>query len=168
MERLPEILLMLLGFGSIVFLAYITTRYVGNKAGKAMLGKHVTIVETVSLGMDKRLHLVKAGGQYLLIASTSKSVEFISEIRLGEEEETEPVDSTSAVPGIFDFKSIFDKYSGMYKSRKISSVRPARQQDDMSKPESERFRNNLDRLTKITQKYENQVSKNGDEFTNEK
>lgn len=168
MERLPEILLMLLGFGSIVFLAFITTRYIGTRASKSMLGKHITIIETVSLGMDKRLHLVKAGEQYVLLASTSKSVEFISEIKLDEDAETGNGEAASVISGVFDFKSIFERYAGTYKNKKISSVKPVEQETDNSKPESDKFRNNLGRIMNITRKYETQVSKNGDEFTNEK
>lgn len=167
--ELPEVLLMLLGFGSILFLAYVTTRYVGTRTRKAMAGKHVAIIETVSIGMDKRLHLVKAGEQYLLIASTSKTVEFISEIRLNEEENTENADTSSIVPNLFDFKSFFEKYAGMYRNRKNGIARKPVDADNVSAhPEGEQFRNNLDRLMNITREYEKHGTKNGDGFTNEK
>lgn len=168
MDRLMQVLLMLLGFGSIVFLAFITTRYIGTRANKAMKGKHITIIETVSLGMDKKLHLVKAGEQYLLIASTSKNVEFVSEIKLNEDEQAENADTHSGMPNVFDFKSFFEKYAGMYKNKKVSILKPVDSDKESIRPEGDKFRNNLDKLMNITREYEKQGSKNGDEFTNEK
>lgn len=166
--RLTEILLMLLGFGSIIFLAFITTKYIGTKASKAMTGKHVTIIETVSLGMDKRLQLVKAGEQYLLIATTSKTVELISEIRLNEDAEAENAETPLGMPNVFDFKSLFEKYAGMYKNKKGGVLKPVETDKQNIRPEGDKFRNNLDKLMNITREYEKQDSKNGDELTNEK
>jgi flagellar biogenesis protein FliO len=64
------------------------------------------------LGTDKRLHLVKAGNGYVLIATTSKTVEFLTKVELDEEaaQETVPVENGFQ----FDFKSMFEKYSGLY------------------------------------------------------
>ncbi len=77
-----EVILFLLGFGAILFLTYVTTRYLAGKSGKAMKGKHLSIVETISLGADKRIHLVKAGEKHILISSTSKSIEYLTELEI--------------------------------------------------------------------------------------
>lgn len=170
MDSFAQVLLMLLAFGSILFLAYITTRYIGTKTGKTMMGKHVNVVETISLGTDKRLHLIKAGEQYLLIASTSKSVELISEIRLDEAGEVEKSE-TAAFQNVFDFKSIFEKYAGVHKNIKgfgknnAGSNESSNNASDVSRLN---FKNNLDRLRNITVGMVGDNLKNEDESTDEK
>ncbi len=161
-----EVILLLLGFGAILFLTYVTTRYLAVKSNKAMKGKHLSIVETISLGTDKRIHLVKAGEKHILVASTAKSIEFLTELSIGEEE----VSNDPAVQGIqnvFDFKSLFEKYMNVYKNKKNISFRP---ESDLpaNNTEGERFRFNLEKLKNITQKINTQIVKDGDDITNEK
>jgi len=165
-----EVLLMLLAFGSILFLAYITTRYIGAKTSRTMMSKHINVVETISLGTDKKLHLIKAGEQYLLISSTSKSVELISEIRLDGAEEFEKPE-TAAFQNVFDFKSIFDKYAGVYNN--IVSLTKNNKTDNESSNNAsdsnrQNFRSNLVRLKNITTGMVGSDRKNEDEITDEK
>lgn len=165
-----QVFLMLLAFGSILFLAYITTRYVGARTSRTMMGRHLNIVETISLGTDKKLHLIKAGEQYLLVSSTSKSVELISEIRLDSEEEFEKPDS-AAFQNVFDFKSVFEKYAGMYKNIKsFTKNNAAGSGGSNNDTDSNRqnFRNNLVRLRNITKGAVGSDLKNEDEGTDEK
>jgi flagellar biosynthetic protein FliO len=80
MDYYLQILLFLVIFGAILLLAFYTTRFIALKAGSMMRGKHIRIVDTVSLGADKKLFLVKAGSRYFLLSSSGKNIEFISEI----------------------------------------------------------------------------------------
>jgi flagellar protein FliO/FliZ len=77
-------------FAALLFLAYVTTRFIGGKAKMTMRSKNMKIIESISLGPDKRIHLMKVGGQYLLLSSSGKSIEFLSEIKPDALEETEP------------------------------------------------------------------------------
>lgn len=157
-----DVILFLLGFGSILFLTYVTTRYIAGKSNKAMKGRHINIIETISLGMDKRIHLVKAGKQYMLIASTSKNIEFLATVNL-EADEAKSGDEP-ALQNVFDFKSLFEKYMNSYKDKKSSLMRQKKNDMPINQVEGEKFKNNLERLKTITQKTE---EKDGDDITNE-
>lgn len=67
---------------AIILLAFYTTRFVAMKAGSMMKGKHIRIIDVVSLGVDKKLYLIKAGDKYLLLSASGKSVGLISEVSI--------------------------------------------------------------------------------------
>jgi len=161
-----EYVLFLLGFGSILFLTYVTTRYVAGKSKKAMRGKYINIIETVSLGIDKKIHLVKAGEQYFLIASASKSIEFLAAVDVKDGEEIGTIGAVS--PNVFDFKAFFEKYMNSYKSNRSNVSQLKKNENSFNQAEGEKFRTNLDKLKTITQKINKQVEKDGDDTTNEK
>jgi flagellar protein FliO/FliZ len=153
----------LLVFGSLLFMAVITTRFIGIKAQKAMKGRHITIIETVSLGLDKKIHLVKAGEQYILIASSGKTMEFLTTVTLNE---AEPGTDMAESP-VQDFRMLFDKYIQGFKSLKNGKNDVA---DNMTVGSEEEgtFRSNLDRLKKITEKADKIIRLDGDGITKEK
>lgn len=160
-----KVILFLIGFCSLLFLTYVTTRYIGGKQNRAMKGKNISIVETVTLGMDKRLHLIKAGNQFVLIASTAKTIEFLTNVTL---EDTIPEqEMNSQENGAFDFKSLFDKYVNSYKTKKENKgiIQEVKTSADMQ--EGRDFKSNLSRLRTIVQKNEFHEKENG-ETTNEK
>lgn len=166
-DNVLKIILFLIGFCAILFLTYVTTRYIGQKQIRTMRSKNISILETVMLGVDKRLHLVKAGNSYILIASTSKSIEFLTAVDMDEAEIKEETVADNDTR--FDFRAILEKYSGMYKAKKqkpsISNDAGAQegQQEEVG------FRTNLNRLKTIvnTNQY-NKVKKDGVEVTNDK
>jgi len=159
-----KIILYLVGFCSLLFLTYVTTRYIGQKQNKAMKSKNISVVETVMISPDKRLHLVKAGKGYVLIASTSKSVEFLSKVDI--EEDTGQEEASEGKEKLFDFRSFFEKYTGVYKSNVHNEKYIEKADAPQDIEEEHGFRANLNRLKKIVNI--NQVEKNGDDNTNEK
>ena len=160
-----EVFLYLIGFGSILFLTYVTTRYIANKTNVAMKGKYINIVETISLGVDKKLYLIKVDKQFLLIASSGKKIEFLSEISLDEYGKNE-----NEVKGsnIFDFKSFFEKYVNSYKN-KGSEKKEASLQDEnvISKGTTASFENNLKKLKSLRKGLSVQDKTDGVDITNE-
>lgn len=167
MEDVLTVILYLIGFCALLFLTYVTTRYIGGKQSRAMKGKNINILETVSLGMDKRIHLIKAGKQYVLVASTSKTIEFLTVVDLEDpapEQEMIPKEEGS----LFDFKSIFEKYANTYRTKKVNGSMNNEGETPQNIPEGSDFRFNLNRLKTIVQKNECQINKNGDDSTNEK
>ena len=48
--------------------------------GGGAAGRHIRVIETVSLGPNRSLHLVKVGGRGLLIASSPEHCGLISEL----------------------------------------------------------------------------------------
>lgn len=164
MDYILQGILVLIGFGSILFLAYITTRYIAGKSNMAMRGKYISIVETVSLGMDKRLHLIKVDKQFILIASSAKGIEFLTAVTLNDFDKYEEIKSASA----FDFKSLFDKYIQAYKNKKSDKTGLNNEQDSTKKAEGENFKSNLNRLRVISERLDTQYPVGKDDITNEK
>ena len=162
-----KVILFLIGFCSLLFLTYITTKYIGGKQNKAMRGKNISIIETVSIGMDKRIHLIKAGNQHVLIASTSKTIEFLSIVNL-DDIDSEQISQQQEISNLFDFKSLFEKYVNINKIKKENSGGTQENETPQDKLESHNFKSNLSRLKTIVQKNEYQDKKNGDDDTNEK
>lgn len=64
----------------VIFFAYITARLVGSKYMKTLKGKNISVVESMSIGFDKMLYIVKVGEQYFLLSSSGKNINFLSEI----------------------------------------------------------------------------------------
>ena len=142
-----EAILFLIVFGSILFLAYIAARYIAGKSGKAMKGRYIEIVETISLGPDKKLHLVRVDKQFVLIASCGKNVEFLANIPLEGYENIANVEEKSEA---FDFKSFFSKYLEIYRNFKNENFpfRNRTQNAPDNRPEGY-FKENLNRLREL-------------------
>jgi flagellar protein FliO/FliZ len=165
MEEL-KIALYLVGFFALLFLTYVTTKYIGQKQMKTMKSKNISVVETIMLGADKRLHLVRAGNSYVLIASTSKTIEFLTTVDLDENEISEETKDNTDLR--FDFRSILEKYSGIYKAKKQNTAVPGDTQVNADRQETG-FRTNLNRLKAIVNKDRfSEVKKDGVEVTNDK
>jgi len=162
MELILQILFIVIVFGSILFLAYAATKYIAGKSSMAMRGKYINVIETVSLGMDKRLHLVKVDKQFILIASTSKTVELLATVNLEDFDKTEEVKE----PQVFDFKAFFDKYIHHYKSKKTDKAEGGEELKDNGQGDS--FKTNLDKMRAITKKLEGQYLKDRDDAKDEK
>ncbi len=164
MESVLKATLYLVGFCSLLFLAYVTTKYIARRQSNAMKSKNINIVETVMLSTDKRLHLVKAGRDYLLIASTSKSVEFLSKVDLEEAIEQEAIPVNKENP--FEFKTLFEKYTDMYRSNKAKNKTNKENSIPQDTDEKKDFKSNLGRLKNILNAHKDK--ENGDDITNEK
>lgn len=161
-----RVILSLVGFCALLFLTYVTTRYIGKKQNKAMRSKNISVLETVMLSADKRLHLVKAGSSFVLIATTQKTVEFLTSVNLDEDMEQESVSEYK--DNLFDFKSLFDKYTGLYKAKKEKGSNTTDFEPPQDMAEKNSFKSNLSRLRTIVHKDQYQVKENGDDVTNEK
>jgi len=158
-----RLILMLIGFFSLLFLAYVTTRYIGTRQNKAMQGRHVQIIESISLGADKRIHLIKAGKTYALIATTAKKIEFLTSLDIEEDFPQEEIQETKS---LFDFREIFDKYINAYRKKK--KLPETKEEEEAEKPEGSRFKSNLDRLKLIVQKSGYKAKEDEVESTDEK
>ncbi len=60
--------------------AYYVTRILAKRGINPAKNKNLKVMETVPLGIDKSLLLVKVGEQYLLLGSTQKSISLLSAI----------------------------------------------------------------------------------------
>jgi flagellar protein FliO/FliZ len=64
----------------ILVAAYYVTKFVATKGLNTASNKNLKVIETVHLGVDKSLLLVKVGEQYLLLGSTQKTINLLTEV----------------------------------------------------------------------------------------
>lgn len=67
-------------FALILAAAYYVTKFLAKKGMVQGKTKTMKVVESMPLGVDKSLHLIKVGTQYFLIGSASKNMFLISEL----------------------------------------------------------------------------------------
>lgn len=168
-DYILRIILFLIGFGALLFLTYVTTRYIGRKQIRSMTGRNISIIETVMLGPDKRLHLVRAGKSYVLIATTSRSVEYLATVELDGNAEATAAEEDNG--SRFDFRSVFEKYSGIYRAKAMKNTNDEKPVPSGDEREEPAFRKNLEKLRIILKgNRENGTGndKNGVDDTNDK
>lgn len=98
----------ILMFALILAAAYYVTKFLAKKGIAQNKSRNMKVIESMPLGPDKRLNLVKVGSQYFLIGSTVRNMFMISEVdpeKLFEEqaEDAEIMDN-------FDYDSIDDSF----------------------------------------------------------
>ena len=144
----------ILAFGAIAFLTYVASKYFAGKTKRAMSGKYINIIETVSLGLDKHIHLVRVEDQFVLIASTAKTIEFLTNVKIEGFEEKEPLSSNTG--NVFDFKSLFEKYVNSYKGKRSGkgsskeNIFASSKSESTEMPEENVFKSNLNKMKEIT------------------
>lgn len=161
-----KIFTLLIIFASVLFLAYVSTKYIGQKASMAMRGKFVRIVETLNLGVDKRIYLIKAGNKFFLMASSGKNLQFLTEVEI--EDTDNAADNTdenageSNVQGAYrippmknEFKNVLDKYIHLNK-KAVPDIKNKRQKNEEYKDDSNKagdgIKENLNKLKNMTKK----------------
>lgn len=149
-------------FGSILFLAYVTTKFIGNKSGRATKGKHINIVESVSLGLDLKLHLVKIGDEFVVISASGKNVQMLTKVNMNDYSEEEMPSTQNS----FDFKEIFEKYIQNFKGKQNGKV-DLKSEEGKNSVNDNSFRSNLVKLRNITSNFGKQDITGGDENANE-
>ena len=120
-----ELLGVVLIFGSILFLAYIAARYVGKKAAGTMKSKYMQVVEQISIGLDKRLILVRVGSDYFLFLSRKREFKMVARVKPDKMEESEQHEEKTLAEPVFDFRRIFNKYTNKYDEKiHMKNTRP--------------------------------------------
>lgn len=82
-------------FALILGATYYVTKFLARKGMGQNKTKHMKLMESMPLGVDKSLHLVKVGNQYFLLGSASKSMFMVSELekdKLFEEQLSSAID----------------------------------------------------------------------------
>ncbi|MGN0605700.1 MAG: FliO/MopB family protein [Oscillospiraceae bacterium] len=71
----------LLGFGVVIVLAYISTKYLGSKYSlKSGKSENIKIIEKMPVAQDKFLMIIRSAGKTMLIGVTSQHIELITEL----------------------------------------------------------------------------------------
>ncbi|MEW6723385.1 MAG: flagellar biosynthetic protein FliO [Bacillota bacterium] len=71
-------------FGLVVALAYLTTRLLGRRLAGAGTGRYLRLLDQTPLGSGRAICLVRAGGRYLLLGVSEKSIGLLAELDPGE------------------------------------------------------------------------------------
>jgi|SRR3989339_608908 len=142
-----NLLLFLIVFGAILFIAYVTTKFIGKKSNKIMKGKYIKIIETLSLGFDKQIYLLKTGNQYVLLSYSGKNIQFLTTISMDEIPEDLDQDNNTE---LLNFKEIFEKYLSPLN---IIKNKKTKHPENKKKQDSNNFDNNLNKLRGINNKY---------------
>lgn len=151
-------------FSAILFLAYVVSKYVGSKASKMMQGQNIRVVETISMGMDKQLHLVKVGDQFILLATSGKNITMLTEVKPDDigEVSIEKVESL----GLDGFKQYFEKYSDLLNQKLKGVVKnhnAVAHNHTAEKPKKASTRSNLERLKEMNHQLKINSKHGGDE-----
>jgi len=80
MHGVGEVLGFVFSFIVILSLAYVIIYLISNHYSKLMKSKNMQVTESLSLGIDKALHLIKVGEKFYLISSTKQSVSMLCEV----------------------------------------------------------------------------------------
>ena len=89
MNDFVKVLTILISFLGILLLAYITTRFAGNKFAIYGYGQYIKIIDRIFLGRDKWICLIQIGKNYYIVGSSSHNMELIGQIS---EEDLVPLD----------------------------------------------------------------------------
>lgn len=114
-----DVIVPLIAFVFVLALCYITTKFVGNKFAGGKKNRILKVVETLSLGLDRTIYLISAGKKYYLFYWSKKGMELISEIETDEQLQNVTSEAAESA-GIFEFKNIFDTYSGLSEKKAVN------------------------------------------------
>lgn len=92
-------------FALILYLAYIASRYLGKRFSSVnRTGSNMKILESMPVGQDKILLIVKAGEKTMLLGSSKDHIEYICDL-----DESELVTDSVTQEHSGDFSQIFKK-----------------------------------------------------------
>jgi|GEM_PF-2344095 len=171
MEGIFKYFTVLLAFVVVMAILLLTTKYLTYKSKKMMKGNHMQIVESLSLGVNSRLHLVKVDREFLILSATNKSVEFLARVNISDYEEEEIKNPISEV---MDFKVILKKYISGFNFGSSSAAGNSKTEEAAAGPkeaeaaltDNHKFKNNLERLKNITNSMNDRRGQNEEENKN--
>jgi len=126
-----EILFLLLVFVCILFLAYVVTRFFASRSVGRMKSRHIEIVDTLAIGADAQIMVIKAGDEYFLASKSQKQLSIFSKLELTPDDVREAAAQTGGFAG--GFRSILEG--------KLGLAQPRRQ----TRPDAD-FRGNIGRI----------------------
>ena len=125
MQTFFSILTIIITLGCVIFLAYVMTKFVGKKSMNMMKSKYMTVIDSLSMGFDRTIYLVKVGEQYVLMYLSTKGFEFICNV------ESSKIDPNSVQENNTQNKS-FSKYFDFFSKEQNKKVGYASKNDIQS------------------------------------
>jgi flagellar protein FliO/FliZ len=155
----------ILAFIVVIGLLLLTTKFLAYKSKKMLKGNYMQIIESLNLGVNNRIHLIKVDKEFFLISASNKNVEFLTKVSIGDFEEPE---IKNPITEVIDFKSVLKKYVGGFNSvnqsdKPIQGEKLSNQNTQVKndiKHNDLTFKNNLEKLKHITNSISGQRSEN--------
>lgn len=80
-SQIGTVFMTLVGFIVILYLAYISTKYIGKKYSlRGSGGKNIKVLENCSVGRNKSFAIIKAGNKTILVGITDTNINFLCEL----------------------------------------------------------------------------------------
>ena len=108
LESFLQLVGVLLIFVFVLWITYLTTRWMGGFQKAHSNNKNLHIIETISVGNNKYLEIVQAGTKYLVVAVGKDEVEFLAELSEAELKEV-PALNNSITSSAESFQDILSK-----------------------------------------------------------
>ena len=108
LESFVQLVGVLVIFVFVLFLTYITTRWIANYQKEHSFNKNLEVIETLKITQNKYIQIVRAGDEYLVIAIGKDEVQLLT--RLTEEQLAEvsmPVNNIGV--SAESFKEVFER-----------------------------------------------------------
>ncbi|MFT3951824.1 MAG: flagellar biosynthetic protein FliO [Oscillospiraceae bacterium] len=98
LKAVLQVALLLVGFVAILYLAYLTSRFVGKSHRfRAKSGGNIEILQTVAIGSDRQLMIARVCGKLMLLGVTESAVSLITELD-AQQLVTEPEQPAAGMP----------------------------------------------------------------------
>ncbi|MBQ9983197.1 MAG: flagellar biosynthetic protein FliO [Lachnospiraceae bacterium] len=112
MEHIGQLIILILMFVFVLFLAYVAARVAGGFQANTLNKKsNIKIIEVCQLGNNKYIEIVKVGERYLALAICKDNVTFLTELDASEVMEHQ----TSIEP--ISFKNVLEKMKNERKDK---------------------------------------------------
>lgn len=108
LESFVQLVGVLVIFVFVLFLTYITTRWIANYQKEHSFNKNLEVIETLKITQNKYIQIVRAGDEYLVIAIGKDEVQLLT--RLTEEQLAEvsmPINNIGV--SAESFKEVFER-----------------------------------------------------------
>lgn len=101
-------------FIGVLYLAYLSTRFVAKSKINAARGENIKVIESVFVGGQASVQLIKVGEQFFLISASKDNVVFLTEVKAeGIVENTNPEKNTE-----FPFEKHLKGYISKFRNKK--------------------------------------------------
>jgi len=169
MEFIEKYFLPVFAFIVVLLILLLTTKYLAYKSKKMLKGNYMHVVESLSLGVNNRLHLIKVDKEFFIISASNKNVEFLAKVNINDYEEEE---IKNPIAEVIDFKLVLKKHlNGLNFGNQAKKGTEVQAEDISHKPQKIDetknsdviFKNNLEKLKHLTKSINGQWSENEQE-----
>lgn len=114
LQSVLELVGVLVIFAFVLFLTWLTTRWLGNYQKGHSNSKNLSVVETIRMGNNKTISIIKAGKRYFVVSAGKDEIRTIGELSEDELSDLSFQNSNikSGTTGKESFSSILSKFKG--------------------------------------------------------